>query len=77
MLMSALDIKFSLKRPKSDMGKAAEYCYKAFSTVAEKIDSRDLIQEFLPYKILKEVKLLQGFQYCCREAIEGGEIQGR
>jgi hypothetical protein len=37
MLMSPLEIIFGLKRPKCDTGEAAETCYKAFTTVAEKI----------------------------------------
>jgi hypothetical protein len=51
MLMSPLDISFGLKRAKCDMDEATENCYKAFNTVAKKIGSWDLIQEFLAYKI--------------------------
>lgn len=53
MLMSPLEIIFGLKRPKCDTGEAAETCYKAFTTVAEKIGYRNLIQEFLAYNIFR------------------------
>lgn len=38
MVMSPLEISFSLKSPKCEMGKAAENCYKTFNVVAKKID---------------------------------------
>jgi hypothetical protein len=67
--MSPLEISFGLKRPKCNIRKAAKTCYKAFNAVAEKIGSRDLIQEFLAYnifptgtrwKLMKEVKSKEG-----------------
>jgi hypothetical protein len=65
MVMSPLEISFVLKRPKCEMGEAAENCYKAFNVVVEKIGSLDLIQVFLAsnifptrtgWKLLKVVK---------------------
>jgi hypothetical protein len=65
MLMSPLEVSFSLKRPKCEMSEAADECFKAFSVVIKKIGSRDLVQEALAFnkyptrigwKLLKEAK---------------------
>jgi hypothetical protein len=47
MLMSPLRTSFGLKRPKCDMGEAAEKRYKIFNMVVERIGSRGLILEVI------------------------------
>lgn len=42
MLMNPLKSGFGLKRPKCEMGEAAEKCYKIFNTVAKRIGSQSL-----------------------------------
>jgi hypothetical protein len=65
MLMSPLEVSFSLKRPKCEMSEAADECFKASSVVIKKIGSRDCVQEALAFniyptqigwKLLKEAK---------------------
>jgi hypothetical protein len=69
MLMSPLEISFSLKKPKCAIEEDPETCYKAFNVVVEKIGSGHLIQEFLAYnifptcigwKLLKEMRSKEG-----------------
>jgi hypothetical protein len=51
MLRRPLDVSFALKRPKCEMSKAADECFKAFSTIIKKIGSQDLVQEVLDYNL--------------------------
>jgi hypothetical protein len=51
MLLSPLRTSFGLKRPKCEFNEATEGCYKTFNIIAEKIVSRDMIQETLAYNI--------------------------
>jgi hypothetical protein len=43
--------RFGLRRPKVEIDEAAEACQKAFGTVCFFIDTRDLVQEHIAYRV--------------------------
>jgi hypothetical protein len=49
--MSPLEVSFALKRPKCEMSKATDECYKAFNAFIRKVGSQHLVQEALAYNL--------------------------
>jgi hypothetical protein len=49
--MSLLKVRFNYKIPLCNVGGASEATYIAFNTVVDRIDTRDLVQEFLTNRV--------------------------
>jgi hypothetical protein len=51
IIMRPIWSRFSLRKPNVEIDEAAEACRRAFSTVCSFIETRDLVQEHVAYRI--------------------------
>jgi hypothetical protein len=51
IIMRPIWSRFSLRKPKVEIDEAVEACRRAFSTVCSFIGTRDLVQEYVSYRI--------------------------
>jgi hypothetical protein len=75
VIMRPIWSRFGLRKPKVEIGDAAEACQKAFSTVCSFIGTRDLIQEHIAFRVWPLVESWEMLKEAITKSSEGDFIR--
>jgi hypothetical protein len=75
IIMRPIWSRFSLRKPKVEIDEAAEECRRAFGTVCSFIGTRDLVQEYVAYRIWPLIDKWEMPKETISNPSEGGLVQ--
>jgi hypothetical protein len=75
IIMRPIWQRFGLRRPKVEMNEAAEECQRAFGVVCSFIGTRDLVQEYIAFRVWPLVEKWEMPKEAIKETDEGGLVR--